>query len=92
MSGICSQHQGHDPDCIRCTAIPMPIHEQYLFSDGRKSGLMDACKVKCRGCDNDWPYYESTGQHAFAGVGGALYSCKSEEIRKIMRKEFQEML
>lgn len=23
MSGLCSQHQGHDPNCPRCTALPV---------------------------------------------------------------------
>lgn len=23
MSGICSEHRDHDPDCPRCTALPV---------------------------------------------------------------------
>lgn len=37
MSGICSQHQGHDPNCPRCTAIPLTEEDKAYYRGWEES-------------------------------------------------------
>ena len=37
MSGICSQHQGHDPSCSRCTAIPLTKEDEAYYKGWNES-------------------------------------------------------
>jgi hypothetical protein len=32
MSGICSAHQGHDPNCPRCTATPLTEEDKHFYA------------------------------------------------------------
>ena len=35
MNGICSKHQGHDPECRLCAALPMTTPTTRPHPDGR---------------------------------------------------------
>lgn len=45
MSGICSRHQGHDPDCRLCLAIPLTPEDQAYYR-----GYEDSAKHMLANC------------------------------------------
>jgi hypothetical protein len=58
MSGICSEHQHHEPNCMRCTALPMTCSEariakleavlRWFAENGDRATT--SCPDKERGC------------------------------------------
>src|SRR5271155_1771534 len=52
MSGICSQHQGHDKACPYCTAIPLtPEQEAYYRGwDEAEAALLRNCWTPVENC------------------------------------------
>ena len=61
MSGICSEHQHHEPNCMRCTALPM------TFSEARIAELEVALKLSAERWQDVGEIIAEDGKYADSG-------------------------
>ena len=59
MSGICSAHRHHDPDCPQCNAIKTQIIESICIFCGKKfipwkDEYGDINDEACKSCDSSY--------------------------------------
>jgi hypothetical protein len=82
MSGICSAHQDHDPDCLRCKAeLEADECLRTLHVAERVQKAVDVCWVPGRG----WPQAEPG---LAAGERSASFMVFSEFSSKVPKRRY----
>lgn len=83
MSGICSAHQGHDPNCSRCTAIPL-TEEQKHFYEGMDFAY-EAMKNNC------WTPVENCVLNVYTRLEDVVRSIAARETHPELEKVLAEV-
>jgi hypothetical protein len=86
MSGICSQHQGHDKNCPRCTAIPLtPEDESYYRGwDAAHAAQLRNCWTPVENCVlNVYTQLEDAARKSIAEVGNVELEKAIDDIDKL---------
>jgi len=85
MSGICSRHQGHDPECKLCQAIPLTEHDKAYYEgwDARLESIHRNGWVVAEDIVMD--AYETLESAVRSGGGIEAALAKLDELRQLKR-------
>jgi len=75
MSGICSAHQGHNPDCRVCNAVPLTEMEKEYYK-----GWNDSLEAAKR---NGWAIIEIVVEEAYLDLAKAVKERDFDKAEKI---------
>ena len=86
MSGICSRHQGHDPDCPLCTAIPLTKEQEAYYKGWKESqeAIIRNCWTPVENCVlNVYTRLEDAARKAITEIGNPELEKALDEIDKL---------
>lgn len=88
MSGICSRHQNHDPNCRLCTKIPLTDEEKAYYRgwDASRAAQRRNCWTPVENCVlNVYTRLEAAARHAITQVGDRGLEAALDEIDELRR-------